>query len=76
MSKIVLDASALLALLNEEPGSEQVARLIEEGASMSTVSLLEYPGLPAVTTDRVWESLSLTIPIQIARPSAKNLPPT
>jgi ribonuclease VapC len=136
MSKVVLDASALLALLNEEPRSEQVATLIEEGAAMSTVNLSEVVaklseagmpeeaihealdalgitmvdfdsasaykagllrlatkksglslgdraclalaqqlGLPAVTTDRVWETLSIGITIQIARPSAKNLPP-
>ena len=136
MSKVVLDASALLALLNEESGSEFVAALIEEGAAMSTVNLSEVVaklneagmpeeaihealdalgitivdfdtafayktgllrlatkkaglslgdraclalagqlGLPAVTTDRVWENLSLGITIQIARSSAKNLPP-
>ncbi len=136
MSKVVLDASALLALLNEEPGSEHVAMLIEEGATMSTVNLSEVVaklseagmpeeaihealdalgitivdfdnafayktgllrlatkkaglspgdraclalagqlGLPAVTTNCVWESLPLDITIQIARSSAKDLPP-
>src|SRR5579884_2683315 len=135
MSKVVLDASALLALLNKERGSESVAEFIESGATMSAINLSEvvaklseagmpeetihevldalgitivdfdsvfaykagllrlatkkaglslgdraclalagHLGLPAVTTDRVWESLSLTIPIQIARPSTKNLP--
>lgn len=136
MSKVVLDASALLALLNEELGSEHVAMLIAEGAAMSTVNLSEVVAklseagmpeeaihealdalgitivdfdstfaykagllrvatkkaglslgdraclalagqldLPAVTTDRVWESLSLGITIQIARSSASKLPP-
>ncbi|MBE9076355.1 type II toxin-antitoxin system VapC family toxin [Romeria aff. gracilis LEGE 07310] len=40
MSKYVLDASAILAFLNEEPGSERVAQVIE-GASVSTVNLSE-----------------------------------
>jgi ribonuclease VapC len=136
MSKVVLDASALLALLNEEPGSELVATLIEEGAAISTVNLSEVVAklseagmpqeaihealdplgmtivdfnnmfaykaawlrlvtkkaglsfgdraclalaqqlaLPATTTDRVWESLSIGVTIQTARSAAKNLPP-
>ena len=40
MSKVVLDASALLALLNSEPGEEVVAKAIP-GAIMSTVNLSE-----------------------------------
>lgn len=133
MSKAVLDASALLALINQEPGSELVAEYIENGAVMSTVNLSEVVaklsdagmpeeaihealdslgltvvdfdsayaykvgllrpttkhaglslgdraclvlaqqlGLPAVTTDRVWEGLSLCIKVQIARQFSKN----
>ena len=132
MSKVVLDASALLALLNKEPGNEFVAEFIENGAIMSAVNLSEVvaklseAGLPeetihdvldalgltivefdrtsayivgllrpatrqaglslgdraclalarqlnlsAVTTDRIWENLSLGIQIQVARPSSK-----
>ncbi|MDQ6660691.1 MAG: type II toxin-antitoxin system VapC family toxin [Chloroflexota bacterium] len=41
MRGYVLDASALLALLNEEPGSEQVADFIAVGAVMSTVNFAE-----------------------------------
>lgn len=128
MSQCVLDASALLALLNEEVGSDQVARLVMQGASISSVNLSEvvaklseagvpeiiireiiglldlstvdfdadnayYAGLlrpltkqaglslgdrtclalaqslklPAYTTDRVWEGLSLGITIQVIR---------
>lgn len=37
---VVLDASALLALLAEEPGADQVEALLE-GAAMSTVNLSE-----------------------------------
>ena len=40
MNKVVLDASALLALLNEEPGSEEVDQTIP-GAAISAVNLSE-----------------------------------
>lgn len=40
MADVVLDASALLALLNAEPGSEEVERTIP-GAAISTVNLSE-----------------------------------
>jgi len=40
VSEIVLDASALLALLNREPGHEEVARTIPQ-AVVSTVNLSE-----------------------------------
>lgn len=43
MSKPVLDASALLALLGEEPGSETVAEVIH-GAAISAVNLAEVIG--------------------------------
>lgn len=41
MSNSVLDASALLALLNGEPGSEIVAGALAGGAAMSAVNLSE-----------------------------------
>ncbi|GAC1308020.1 MAG: PIN domain-containing protein [Ktedonobacteraceae bacterium] len=41
MTNYVLDASALLALFHEEPGSEKVAQAIREGAAISTVNLAE-----------------------------------
>lgn len=41
MSSSVLDASALLALLNQEEGSEQVAELVAAGAIISAVNLSE-----------------------------------
>ncbi len=40
MSKVILDASALLALLNDEPGADEVAQYIP-GAPISTVNLSE-----------------------------------
>ncbi|MBI4280294.1 MAG: type II toxin-antitoxin system VapC family toxin [Armatimonadetes bacterium] len=43
MSKIVLDASALLAFLNEEPGAERWASAMG-GAAISTVNLAEVVG--------------------------------
>ena len=58
MSRIVLDASALLAVLNQEPGSESLSpeRLIQ--ATLSTVNLAEVhsklvrSGVPA---EEAWE---------------------
>lgn len=41
MSDWVLDASALLALLNRESGSQRVAEALAENAIMSTVNLSE-----------------------------------
>ena len=40
MSEVVLDASALLALLNREPGHEEVARVVPD-AAISAVNLSE-----------------------------------
>lgn len=131
MSNIVLDASAVLALLNAEPGSEIVAQALVTGAAMSTVNLSEVVaklseagmaentvreavqllgiqlvdfdtetayqagplrtatraarlslgdraclalaqrlGVPAITTDRVWETLARGVVVRIARPPA------
>ena len=41
MNRWVLDASALLALLNREPGHGRVADVLVEGAMMSTANLSE-----------------------------------
>ena len=41
MSSCVLDASALLAFLNQESGDEQVAAAITNGAAISAVNLSE-----------------------------------
>lgn len=41
MSSVVLDASVLLALLNQEPGAERLTPEILRGAIASTVNLAE-----------------------------------
>jgi PIN domain nuclease of toxin-antitoxin system len=43
MSRAVLDASAVLALLNDEPGSDVVARHVPQ-AAMSAVNFCEVAG--------------------------------
>lgn len=40
MNKVVMDASAILALLNQEKGSEEIAKYIDQ-AVISTVNLSE-----------------------------------
>ena len=41
MTLWILDASAILALIQEEPGEEIVARSIVDGAVVSTVNIVE-----------------------------------
>jgi len=41
MSSCVLDASALIALFHQEPGSDKVAQAIEDGSVLSAVNLSE-----------------------------------
>ena len=56
MSEVILDASALLALLNDEPGAGKVAEVLAE-ARMSSVNLAEvvshfiHAGMPASVVD-------------------------
>jgi len=55
----VLDASALLAVLNQEPGAEKLTPELLSGAAISTVNLAEVHsklvsrGLPP---DEAWEA--------------------
>ena len=44
MSKAILDASALLALLHREPGHARVTAALANGATMSAVNLGEVVG--------------------------------
>ncbi|HKV25689.1 MAG TPA: type II toxin-antitoxin system VapC family toxin [Candidatus Acidoferrum sp.] len=44
MSRVVLDASALLAVLNQEPGSEKLTAELLTDAAASTVNLAEVHG--------------------------------
>lgn len=67
MSDWVLDASALLALLNREPGEALVAQALAEGAMISTVNLSEVVakladiGMPEAETREAIEPLGLEI---------------
>lgn len=67
MSRIVLDASALLAILNQEPGSEIFTEQFEllESARMSAVNVAEaYGKLVGVGIDpeEAWEAVTAPIP--------------
>lgn len=66
MSEVVLDASALLALLNREPGHEEVARVIPDAAISAVnisevVSKLAGSGMPGVKIEEALEGLALEI---------------
>ena len=66
MMRRVLDASALLAMLNRESGSEQVANVVE-GAAISTVNLSEVvaklgeAGMPEELVHEVLDLLGLEV---------------
>jgi PIN domain nuclease of toxin-antitoxin system len=66
MSQTVLDASALLALLLDEPGAAIVAEVITE-ARMSSVNYAEvvshfiHAGMPADQVDAMLRPLPLTV---------------
>lgn len=67
MKQSILDASALLALLNQEHGSEQVAKAIADGAVMSAVNFSEvvaklgYDGMTEAAIHESLDSLGLKI---------------
>ena len=69
MSKWVLDASALLALLNREPGEERVAAALATGATMSTVNLSEVVakladlGMPEAEIHEAIDPLGLEVAV-------------
>jgi ribonuclease VapC len=59
MNRIVLDASALLALLNQEPGSETLTPELLSGAAISTVNLAEVHSKlvgRGLSPDDAWEA--------------------
>ncbi len=66
MSEVVLDASALLALLNREPGHEEIAEVIRD-AAISAVNLSEVAakladrGMPGEAIREALEGLALEI---------------
>ena len=59
MSKIVLDASALLAVLNDEPGADKLTLELLNGATSSTVNLAEVQSKlvhRGIDPDDAWEA--------------------
>ena len=59
MNRVVLDASALLALLNNEPGAEKLTPELLSRATSSTVNLAEVQGklvARGLTPDDAWEA--------------------
>src|SRR5271163_3093182 len=59
MNRVVLDASALLALLNQEPGSETLTPELLSAAVISTVNLAEVHGklvARGLSPDDAWEA--------------------
>ncbi|MGA8429479.1 MAG: type II toxin-antitoxin system VapC family toxin [Candidatus Sulfotelmatobacter sp.] len=68
MSKIVLDTSALLAILHEEPGAETVTKRLEslDTFAMSTVNVSETYGKlvgRGVSSTEAWEAVTASIPL-------------
>jgi len=69
MSKVVLDASAMLALLNQETGTQKLTPEVLQGAIASTVNLAEVQTKlvrEGADPDEAWE-LALA-PISAAEP--------
>ena len=59
MSRVVLDASALMAVLNREPGAEKLTPQIMSAAAASTVNLAEVHGKlihRGLTPDDAWSA--------------------
>lgn len=59
MSKVVLDASALLAILNQEPGSEMLTPELLSASVISTVNLCEAYGKlvdRGLSSEDAWEA--------------------
>ncbi len=59
MSRIVLDASALLAVLNREPGAEKLTPHLLSAATSSTVNLAEVQSKlvsRGIKPDEAWEA--------------------
>ncbi len=59
MSRVVLDASALLAILNQEPGAEKLTAELLSAAATSAVNLAEVHGKlvsRGLDPDGAWEA--------------------
>jgi ribonuclease VapC len=60
MNRVVLDASALLAVLNQEPGAETLTPEVLSGAILSTVNLAEVQGKlvgRGLRPEEAWEAV-------------------
>jgi len=71
----LLDASALLAVLFEEPGSEVVARIIDDCAIHAvnlaeTVRKMLQTGIPAAQTQGILDGLDLDVNSALTAPEA------
>lgn len=67
MNRVVLDSSALLAILNQEPGAEVFARQfgLLESATMSAVNVAEVYGklvARGIGAEDAWEAVLAPIP--------------
>ena len=78
MNRIVLDASALLAILHEEPGAEMFKQEFEllENATMSTVNVAEAYGKlvgSGIGAEDAWEAVIAPVPeiLEFDREQAK-----
>jgi len=65
MARIVLDASALLAYIHDEPGAERVAAVLEE-AVISAVNLAEAVTKLVLTTGSTDRTLRLIAEAQVS----------
>jgi PIN domain nuclease of toxin-antitoxin system len=66
MSEVVLDASAVLALLNQEPGSETISQFLDRAAISAVnfsevIAKLAEAGVPRVAAVQILDSLSLEV---------------
>ncbi len=69
MSRVVLDASVLLAVLNGEPGAEKMTPQIMSAAAASTVNVAEVHGKlvqRGISSDDAWTATSGVIDEAVA----------
>ncbi len=64
MARWVLDASALLALIHDEPGADVVADALRDGAAISTVNLAE---VAARLHQQEWPSEDVQVMVRTLR---------
>jgi PIN domain nuclease of toxin-antitoxin system len=67
VNRIVLDASAILAVIGAEPGQETLDDEVLSHAIASTVNVAEVLRAPVYTAERNRRKLTLDIPIHVIR---------